>query len=148
MKNFLFVLLAAVLLAASCKKDPAQNGCQDVVFQFPRDTFDLCQGHIAALAGNGGASIRFDAVTADSRCPIDALCVWAGRADVKLRLQQNGATESRTVSLGDLSGPGVSDQASFGNLNVQIIAVQPDALSGQPIEQEEYKIKLVVWKTL
>jgi hypothetical protein len=47
------------------------------------DTLRLPFGATARLAG--GASVAFVAVGADSRCPLDALCVAAGDASITVR---------------------------------------------------------------
>src|SRR5688572_10927641 len=37
--------------------------------------------------------IEFVAVPADSRCPVDVVCVWAGDAEVQLRVRRAGAAQ-------------------------------------------------------
>ena len=48
--------------------------------------FELKVGQTAVVPG--GLSIRFDEVASDSRCPIDAICVWAGEARVAMTLSE------------------------------------------------------------
>ena len=59
----------------------------------PNDTplgrpFDLRAGSSAVL--DGGLKVAFERVPADSRCPLDALCIRAGDATVALTISQDG----------------------------------------------------------
>ena len=35
-------------------------------------------------------SLQIDSITSDSRCPIDAVCIWAGNAQVRFKLISQG----------------------------------------------------------
>ena len=48
--------------------------------------FDLRAGQSAVVPG--GLKVTFDRVVSDSRCPIDAICVWAGEAVIALKLSR------------------------------------------------------------
>jgi len=52
----------------------------------------LAPGQQTAVPGAG--AIRFDGVTNDSRCPGDALCVWAGDATVRVLVIMSGGVAS------------------------------------------------------
>lgn len=67
--------------------------------------------HAVALSTDGIASlgqstlvgtliVTPQAVVEDSRCPINARCVWAGRLIVKARIAGRGWTESANLTLG------------------------------------------------
>ena len=53
------------------------------------ETFRLAPGQIATVA-DGRLFVKFAGVAEDSRCPIDALCVWPGDAEAVLRTADPG----------------------------------------------------------
>ena len=69
-------------------------------------------------------SVRFDAVTEDSRCPPDVNCVWAGRAHVRLIIGGEPV---------ELSVPGygpndtVPETTTRGGLTVRVMSMTPKA---------------------
>src|SRR5690606_19890291 len=83
MRAYPAVMMAA-LAAAACggTTDPVDQGS---VFQQVEagDTIRLRYGQSASL-GTGGARIVFRSIEADSRCPINAVCVWQGDAHIRL----------------------------------------------------------------
>lgn len=88
MKNINKYLLALVcftgLLFSSCKKD-------SIEFDSP---FELKENDSIVLQGNNnGLTLTLQSVN-DSRCPINALCISAGNARVKLRMSDNSGAET------------------------------------------------------
>lgn len=75
----LFSALAALLLI----------GCDASGFN-EREQAELQAGDVQIALGEtarlGGLAISFDAVLTDSRCPLEALCIWAGEASVALTI--------------------------------------------------------------
>src|SRR5688500_12293320 len=81
-------LLVATLLATGCKSsedvlssDPAEASVISDVGQ----TFDLPAGQTARV-GSGGLLVGFRGVAADSRCPVNVTCVWAGDAELRIQV--------------------------------------------------------------
>ncbi len=58
----------------------------------------------AKAADRGKISIRFIAVTEDSRCPMNARCVWAGNAKIKVAVSV-GRGRAETVELNSATKP-------------------------------------------
>ena len=139
MKNSLFALFALVALLASLGCPPPKH-C-DVNFGL-NESFTLDQAASACLK-DGDLSIRFDSVPSDSRCPVGVQCIWAGRADVALTLSQGAATEQVVLASGDMSQGGAGE-AAFNGYTVKLQEVAPPKTEGKPIEQKDYKVKLVV----
>ena len=72
-----YAIPTAVLLAAACVEPSTEVPlAQD---------FELSLGQTVAIAGTAHR-VTFEAVPEDSRCPTDAVCVWAGNARVSLRV--------------------------------------------------------------
>src|SRR6185295_3368983 len=88
-------LTAAVLIAtlAACSSststDVSSNPqtSQTVSEQELGKAFGMKIGESITL---NGLRITFRSVDADSRCPTDVVCVWAGDGEVALKIDQNG----------------------------------------------------------
>ncbi len=126
-----FVLVAA-LAVSSCLDSPTGP---DAVVDRP---FDLKAGAVSTLPD--GARLRFERVQSDSRCPMDALCVWAGDATIAVTLNPpKGATESR-----ELHTQPTGSQISYANYTIKLTALAPYPRSGQEIPAAGYIATFVV----
>ncbi|MFA6944570.1 MAG: hypothetical protein WC220_01600 [Pedobacter sp.] len=84
MKKYLLAIVCLTcLLISSCEKD-------SIEFDSP---FEL--GVNESIILSGGLSITLESVN-DSRCPINAFCISAGNARVKLRMSDNSGAETFT----------------------------------------------------
>jgi len=126
------VALLACAFSCGCAVHPVQP---TVPLQQP---FDLRVGASATLSD--GVQVTFDGVTSDSRCPLDAFCVWAGEGVVAVSLSQTPATpvhrELRTT-------PGASE-ATYASHTIKLVALAPYPRSTQPIRPAEYVATLSV----
>lgn len=76
--------------------------------------------------------IRADKVVEDSRCPMNARCVWAGRATVRITLRDGTRPRQVDVSLGE------SVPVAGGNL--ALVSVTPERIAGaQPKRRAPYR---------
>ena len=109
----------------------------------PNDTplgqpFDLRAGSSAVL--DGGLKVTFERVPADSRCPMDALCIRAGDATVALAISRDGADavarELRTDS--------AASETSYPGYSIKLIALAPYPRSDRPILPGDYVATLTV----
>lgn len=104
----------------------------------PDDRFTLAPGEMVRV---GGAELRFVAVTEDSRCPIDVVCIWAGQVTVELAL--GGAGGDRVVSL--TLGPETEARFALPNgLEIVLLEVAPAAVSTAPIAPGAHRATLVL----
>ena len=62
------------------------------------------------------------AVIEDSRCPINARCVWAGRAVVQADIAGKGWRESRNLTLGE--------RADTHGTTIALTSVEPGKMAG------------------
>ncbi|MEP6832568.1 MAG: hypothetical protein ABJB74_04200 [Gemmatimonas sp.] len=86
--------------------------------------------------------IRFDSVTADSRCPTSVKCVWAGEATVALTVTQlSGTMSAQLLSLSTTAG---KDTATSYGQPIRLVSVQPFPVITTPIAQPLYRIELKV----
>ena len=70
------------------------------------------------------------AVVEDSRCPINARCVWAGRAIVRSQIDGLGWRETRDLTLGQ-------PIATHG-LRLSLTSVEPGKMAGTPAPPQPY----------
>lgn len=75
-------------------------------------------------ANVGPMLVRPIALVEDSRCPINARCVWAGRLVIKTEVTFNGGSETVTSNM-TLGTPLV-----LGKESVMLVAGEPGKLAG------------------
>ena len=72
-------------------------------------------------------------VIEDSRCPMNARCVWAGRLVVETQILLRGGAESLTVPMTMGEPVPVADGAAT------LVAVWPDQVTGHTIAASQYR---------
>ncbi len=126
-----FVLVLALLLGAAC----------DESLQGPTarldETFTLRPGESASIE-RVLMTVRFDEVTRDSRCPIDAVCIQAGSASVALTVTAAG--RARRVVLE--SGGGAASRTAIDGITLTLTDVQPSRRASEPIAPADYRVSL------
>ncbi len=80
--------------------------------------------------------IRFEGVANDSRCPIDAICVLGGDAEVRLIASNDGAPQMLTLHTGSIS-PVRLDDFTF-----TLLELTPYPFSSQPFPPSAYRLTL------
>jgi len=125
--------MAALLLAAAgCSNSPTGP---DAVVGKP---FELNAGSVSTLPD--GARLRFEGVQSDSRCPIDAVCVWAGDATITVTLNPaRGSTESR-----EMHTQPTGSQISYATYTITLTALAPYPRSSREIPAAGYVATFVV----
>lgn len=77
-------------------------------------------------------------VTEDSRCPINARCVWAGRVTVETRVDGAGWSETVPMTLGEPEG--------VRGYILNLISAEPGRLTSDgPIEPSQYRFAYEGW---
>lgn len=64
----------------------------------------------------GSAKVRPDALIEDSRCPMNARCVWAGRVIAEATVMRGGTFETRRFTLGEPSDGLMLDSVEPGRM--------------------------------
>jgi hypothetical protein len=130
--NRVIIGFVAAMTAGGCFNSPTGP---DAVAGRP---FELKAGAASTLPD--GSRLTFERVHSDSRCPMDALCVWAGDAIVAVSLNpKRGATESR-----ELHVQPTGSQISYGNYTIALTALSPYPRSSEKISPADYIATLVV----
>lgn len=109
--------LAALALAACATVQPASSSPTAAL------------GQVAHI---NGLKVRPITVIEDSRCPIDVVCVWAGR--IVVRSEVRGGSWHRILDL-ELGKP---QQIADGALT--LVAVQPSKLAGARADPRAYRM--------
>lgn len=126
------VVLIAAIAAAGCFNSATGP---DAVAGRP---FELKAGAVSMLPD--GTRLTFREVQADSRCPMDAMCVWAGDATVAITLTPSkGSAESR-----ELHTQPTGSQISYGNYLIALTALAPYPRASQQIGAADYIATFVV----
>ena len=86
-------------------------------------------------------AVKFEGVSADSRCPVGVTCIWEGDAVVEL-------TASDPPSGGEAlelhtAGP-FPREATHGRYLIRLVALTPQPREGQPVSAPDYRATLRV----
>lgn len=138
--NALRPALAVLTLAcaAGAQSEPMPN-----LQIFPPSEVTLLEGQTAEVSLSGNPApvlVKFTRVVADSRCPRNVQCVWAGEVAVLLTFS-GAATGELTLKL-----PGSEATPATGNAGpyrIEVLDVTPYPVAGRPRE-EPNRVKLAV----
>jgi hypothetical protein len=105
----------------------------------PVQEVSLRAGREASVAG---LKIRFESVADDSRCPQGVTCVWAGNAEVVLKVKA-AKGETATIKLNTNINP---KEASYQGYLIKLARLTPYPKKDEKIEPDHYEVVLVVSK--
>lgn len=120
------LLLPASLMLAGCTVIPpaAQT-------QAPEMPGGIARAGIGQRVYVDGPYVTPLAVLEDSRCPMNARCVWAGRTRLSVRIDLGSRSETREIG---------SDQPiEVADGRLSLVEVQPDTMAGEPVELAAYR---------
>ena len=100
--------------------------------------FDLKVGATASL--DDGLHIKFDRVTADSRCPSDVQCVRAGEAIIAVSI----AASSGSFEMREMRTDATGSQFTYRDHVIELTALAPSPRSTQQIHPRDYVATFVV----
>lgn len=125
-------LCLMLLAAAGCSSSPT---APTRAIPLGRD-FTLRPGESATIQSTD-LRVSFQKVVSDSRCPADAICVWAGDAVVSLGVGM------ATMELRSNSAP----ETSVGAYRIRLERVEPYVYSNRTIAPDEYRAVLKVTRS-
>jgi hypothetical protein len=109
--------LAAILLGGCASVPPAKTG--------PTAGF-------GEVAGVGGVQVRPLRIVEDSRCPVNVVCVWAGRLRVEAEVDALGGSETHRTVLT------LQEPIALGGGTLTMVEAQPVKLDA-PIDPRTYR---------
>jgi hypothetical protein len=83
--------------------------------------------------------VEFLGVSADSRCPADVVCIWAGDAVVQVRVS-DASQEEYELHTGDAT----RTAAVHGQARIELVELQPYPFSSRAIAPADYRATLTV----
>ncbi len=86
-------------------------------------------------------AVRFVGVSGDSRCPRNAMCVWAGDAVAQVDLVAPGDSLRVALHTNAAAGP---TTATFHDYAVQLVSLEPVPEAGREIDPARYVAMLRV----
>jgi len=129
MRRYATLLLAAFLAACSSGGyGPTDSGTPSP----SEGSVSVAVGERVAV-GATGVTIEFRAVTEESRCPLNAVCVWEGNGQVALTLA-SGYGATRDATLNTSLEP---RRVDFAGLRIILSGLAPHP-TGEPIDPADY----------
>jgi hypothetical protein len=110
----------AVLALVSCSTVPASGG-----------TTGTPTAALGQTAQVGSLRVRPIAVVEDSRCPINAMCVWAGRIVVRTEIRGRRWKQVRDLEL--------RKEQPIADGQIRLTEAAPSKLADQPIKPWDYR---------
>lgn len=138
-QRFLF-FLSIFFIAVSCEQD---DPCKGFELEKP---FEIAE-KVTVKNCLEDISITLLPVEYDSRCPIGAVCIWAGYAKIDLLFSSLG----KEISLSLSTDPGLSqipNKVSVEGYSFQLIELNPYPTLGKEANPKEYKAKLLIESVL
>ena len=91
-----FVAIAALVALAACSSSKLST---EPIVLSQSEAADSVRVRVGQTLIVEDVKVRFTGVASDSRCPMDAVCVWAGDAVANFAVEQNCECRAVTVSL-------------------------------------------------
>jgi hypothetical protein len=131
----MFLTLGMVLLPAC-----SNNNANEISVK-ANTPFSLPVGKTAVIKGKD-FSIKFDSVTADSRCPTGVTCVWAGEAKCNMTVTRNGQKQEVVLTQSGSSAENIQDLLGAYKVNFQL---NPYPKAGSQIKPQDYILSMKIY---
>lgn len=93
-------------------------------------------------SARGGIRVKFLELVDDSRCPRDTTCIWAGNAQIKVRVKKNG--RSKVLVLNSNIEP---KSAAFGGYTFRLVKLTPEPRSNIRINRNGFVATIEIKKS-
>jgi hypothetical protein len=108
----------------------------------PGQAFDLKFGQTVTVA-SGDMKIKFTDMLGDSRCPLNAVCIWEGEVTCRLDINYGGkVVQKMLVKSGNSPEYATTD---FAGYTIRF-DVQPYPEAGKSIAKSSYFLRLIITK--
>jgi len=141
MRRYTLLALCAVLAGCQRSAPPSPAGAGPVGDPSSQaadqgDTLRLHVGETRQVIG--GLAVQFRALVSESRCPMNAVCVWQGDAAVRLHLTAAGGQQADTTLHTTLEPRAVQ----FGGYDIGLVHVEPYPVADQKPDSTAYVVTL------
>ena len=136
MRQWIYNYIAVVLLFAGMSVGSAGPGSI-----FLDKEFSLGLGQTAIIEEDRLA-IKFKAVLEDSRCPVNAVCVWAGNGKVEFEVVDIDGQKKSIILNTDEEPKAVT----LKKHKLTLISLNPPRMDGVSILPEDYSVNIHVQK--
>ena len=83
--------------------------------------------------------LTFRSVEGDSRCPADAVCVWAGDAEIALKIEQGSQ-----VAVAALHTTLEPKKTVWNGYTISLVAVTPTRKASTSVDPADYRAEVLV----
>ena len=137
MTKLFSIAIISLLLFSACNHDDST----------PEGVYQLGESFVLAIQQTAdcdcsGPSLTFAELLEDSRCPLEAICIWEGRAVVRIDVNQNEETQS--IELISRAGYEELARDTIDQLVITLLDVMPYPVVNQQVEVADYSIELRV----
>jgi hypothetical protein len=129
-------VLAACSSSTSTSTDATLQTSQTVSQREIGRAFEM---KIGETIGVGDLRLTFRSVDGDSRCPIDAICVWAGDAEIALKIEQG--SQAAVAALHTTLEP---KKTEWNGYTIALVSIAPSRNSATALDPKDYRAQLVV----
>jgi hypothetical protein len=141
MRHLSTVLLVTAALAGCSSNratgtDAKAQTSQTVTQREIGQAFDMRIGETISV---GDLRLTFKSVEGDSRCPIDAVCVWAGDAEIALKIEQG--SQAAVAALHTTLEP---KKTEWNGYTIALVSVSPSRSSATAVKPADYRAQLLV----
>jgi len=106
----------------------ALAGCATMAL--PQSGDGVSRAHIGQTVASDGPHVRPLALLEDSRCPMNARCVWAGRVRMTARIGTGAASRTRELTLGE--------PITVADGSLELVEVTPVRMTNDGVKPKDY----------
>ena len=130
-----FAVVVASLVIGACASNNALP-TEPVVYS-QAEAADSVRIRVGQTIVVESIKVRFNAVESDSRCPMDAVCVWQGDAVANLSVEQNCECDTPAFELKLHTSLQPKSGTAYG-FRLELLNLQPYPRASFPIKQDSY----------
>ncbi len=140
MKNLklFIVLLAGIISIGSCSKEDDLIQKMEVNLE---EEFELKMNE-EAIVSETSLSLKVINVLEDSRCAVDAICVWEGQTKLEIEIIDHQVTTTKEI----IYRAGKDLTLEFGDYIFSLTHVTPDNQIDEVIELDDYTFTFFIEK--
>lgn len=109
---------------------------------FLEKEFSVAAGQVVTIEGEQ-LVIKFKTILEDSRCPINAVCVWVGNGKVELEILDIDG-QNKTVILNTEDEP---KEIALKGHKLKLLSLNPPRIDGVSLSSKDYAVVLRVERT-